>query len=69
MLERNFLYFLENGEVYVWGFGILGKGPNLEQCQEPQLIPMTLFGLNPFSADIKVDKVYAGVNFFGAVTS
>jgi alpha-tubulin suppressor-like RCC1 family protein len=31
--------------VYVWGYGMLGKGPKCEQSGVPELIPNTLFGV------------------------
>ena len=27
----------QTGQVYVWGFGILGLGPNVESLSEPQV--------------------------------
>ena len=33
--------------VWVWGFGLLGKGPNCEELKLPSQIPNTLFGLYP----------------------
>ena len=31
-------------KVWVWGFGLLGKGPKCDEAIEPQQIPDTLFG-------------------------
>ena len=61
--------FVDNGEVYVWGYGVLGKGPKLEQTKTPSYLPMPLFGKSEFSSDVKVEKIYSGVNYFAALTS
>lgn len=67
---HNIFYVLsDKGEVYVWGFGILGKGPNLQESETPQLLPKTLFGQGTFSKDVRVEKLYSGVSCFAAVTS
>ena len=42
------LHFAENRDLFVWGFGILGKGPNLEHSNKPTQIPTVLFGKNEF---------------------
>ena len=34
-------------KVWVWGFGLLGKGPKHEEVVEPSEIPSTLFGRYP----------------------
>ena len=59
----------ENNDVYVWGYGILGKGPDLEQCITPTLIPSTLFGKNEFNPDVKTESVYCGVGINAALNS
>jgi RCC1-like G exchanging factor-like protein len=33
--------------VWVWGFGLLGKGPKCEELKLPSQIPNTIFGLYP----------------------
>ena len=33
--------------VWVWGFGLLGKGPKCEELALPSQIPNTLFGVYP----------------------
>ncbi len=60
---------LDDGKVFVWGYGILGKGPNLEQTATPQLIPPTLFGQNEFNPDQTVVNIKCGLNHFAALTS
>ena len=57
------------GQVFVWGFGILGKGPNVDQSSKPTLLPETLFGMNVYSPDVKVEKIYAGLSQFAAINS
>lgn len=57
------------GQVFVWGFGILGKGPDVDQSSRPTLIPESLFGKNVYNPDIKVDKVYASLSHFAAINS
>lgn len=59
----------EDGEVWVWGYGILGKGPNLTDCKLPEKIPMTLFGQNSFNPDVKVSKVNCGMHHFAAINN
>ena len=50
----------EEGKVFVWGFGILGKGPNLDTSMEPTEIPEVLFGKNSFSPNSQVSALYCG---------
>lgn len=56
------------GQVYVWGYGILGKGPNLESAMVPEEIPETLFGKNEFNPESCVVDIAAGQNYLGAIT-
>ncbi|XP_036071082.1 RCC1-like G exchanging factor-like protein isoform X4 [Oryzias melastigma] len=58
----------EKGEVFVWGYGILGKGPNLSESSTPELIPPTLFGRSEFSPSAPVSKIRCGLSHFAAVT-
>ncbi|KAJ8683487.1 hypothetical protein QAD02_019279 [Eretmocerus hayati] len=59
----------DEGEVYVWGFGILGLGPEVKTIDKPTLIPKTLFGVNPYEPHTKVVKIFCGVSTLGAVTN
>lgn len=59
----------EQGEVWVWGYGILGKGPDLQSSTWPSLIPPTLFGLSELRKDVHVTKIICGLNSLGAVTN
>ena len=61
--------FSDCGEVFVWGYGILGKGPDLEQSQRPVKIPVTLFGKNEFNTKTRVVDIKAGLSQFAAITS
>lgn len=55
--------------MYVWGYGILGKGPKMQELDAPELLPMPLFGKTTFSRDVQVDRVFSGVNCLAAITS
>lgn len=59
----------DKGQVYVWGFGILGRGPDVDQSSRPSLIPESLFGMNVYNTDTKVEKIYAGLSHFAAITN
>lgn len=59
----------DRGQVYVWGFGILGKGPDVDQSSIPTLIPETLFGMNAFNPNCKVEKIYTSLAHFAAIDS
>lgn len=58
----------DQGQVYVWGFGYLGKGPTVDQSSVPILIPESLFGRNIYNPDSGVVKIYAGLSHFAAVS-
>jgi len=58
----------EEGKVFVWGYGILGKGPNLDSASEPTEIPQVLFGKNSFSPQSRVTSIYCGLGHQAAVT-
>lgn len=59
----------EEGNVFVWGYGILGKGPNLIETAVPEMIPPSLFGWTDSSPDIRVAHVCCGLSQFAALTS
>ncbi|GLV43021.1 uncharacterized protein CBL_13618 [Carabus blaptoides fortunei] len=59
----------DEGCVYVWGYGILGKGPEVQQSFTPTLIPSILFGCNDFQPDTKVTTISCGIGHLGAVTN
>ncbi|KAM3868540.1 RCC1-like G exchanging factor-like protein [Diretmus argenteus] len=58
----------EKGEVFVWGYGILGKGPKLSESSTPEMIPPTLFGRSEFNRSVAVRQIRCGLNHFAAVT-
>ncbi|XP_034943327.1 RCC1-like G exchanging factor-like protein [Chelonus insularis] len=59
----------ESGDVYTWGHGILGFGPQVTRVSTPTLIPNTLFGRNPYQTDIKITKIFCGMNHMAAITN
>ncbi|XP_058801821.1 RCC1-like G exchanging factor-like protein [Phymastichus coffea] len=66
----SFCMVLNNeGDVFVWGYGILGLGPEVQSVRKPTLIPKTLFGVNAFEPNTKVIKIFSGINQLGALTN
>ena len=59
----------DDGQVFVWGYGILGKGPKVDQSLEPTEIPPTLFGRNEFNTETKVTSIFGGLSQFAAITN
>ncbi|XP_016080632.1 PREDICTED: Williams-Beuren syndrome chromosomal region 16 protein, partial [Miniopterus natalensis] len=57
------------GHVFVWGYGILGKGPNLVETALPEMIPPTLFGLTEFNPEVQVSCIRCGLSHFAALTN
>lgn len=58
----------EAGDVYVWGYGLLGLGPEVSFRSSPTLLPRPLFGAGRFSPDVQVAQLYCGLGHFAAVT-
>uniref|UniRef100_A0AAV2JAU5 RCC1-like domain-containing protein n=1 Tax=Knipowitschia caucasica TaxID=637954 RepID=A0AAV2JAU5_KNICA len=58
----------DQGEVFVWGYGILGKGPRLSESAVPEQIPPSLFGKSDFNPSAAVTKIRCGLSHFAAVT-
>ncbi|XP_026860084.1 RCC1-like G exchanging factor-like protein [Electrophorus electricus] len=58
----------ERGEVFVWGYGILGKGPNLSESERPEKVPATLFGRSEFNPGVNVSGIRCGLSHFAAIT-
>lgn len=54
IISDKHIYTIDNGDVFVWGYGILGLGPQVQRMLEPTLIPNTLFGNNIYNRDSKV---------------
>lgn len=66
----SFCLVLNNeGDVFTWGYGILGFGPNVEQTNKPKRLLSQLFGCNDFNPNIKVESIYCGLFHMGAVNS
>ncbi|XP_012252694.2 RCC1-like G exchanging factor-like protein isoform X2 [Athalia rosae] len=57
------------GNVFVWGYGILGLGPAVQRAKQPTKIPPTLFGLNAYDQKTQVSKIYCGISQLAAVTN
>lgn len=49
-----YAYCIDDGDVYVWGYGILGFGPKVTRIMQPTPIPSVLFGRNAYEKDTKV---------------
>ncbi|XP_076243008.1 RCC1-like G exchanging factor-like protein [Calliopsis andreniformis] len=65
-----FCMILNNtGEVYVWGYGILGFGPEVKRVPQPTLIPSVLFGKNAYEKNTKVVKIFCGMSQLAALTN
>ncbi|XP_072909958.1 RCC1-like G exchanging factor-like protein isoform X3 [Hemitrygon akajei] len=58
-----------DGNVFVWGYGILGKGRNLSESKLPEMIPPTLFGCSEFTSQVRVDRIACGLHHFAAITN
>lgn len=58
----------DRGDVFVWGYGILGKGPRLSESSVPEQIPPSLFGRSDFNPSAAVTSIRCGLNHFAAVT-
>uniref|UniRef100_A0A672FEC6 RCC1-like domain-containing protein n=1 Tax=Salarias fasciatus TaxID=181472 RepID=A0A672FEC6_SALFA len=58
----------DEGEVFVWGYGILGKGPKLTESSTPEMIPPSLFGRSHFNPSVTVRRISCGLNHFAAIT-
>lgn len=59
----------EEGKVFVWGYGILGLGPNIQTATEPVELPGVLLGRNTFSPNSVVKAVYCGLGHQAALNS
>lgn len=56
------------GIVFVWGYGILGMGPNVTELKSPSPLSANLFGANMAMAQGgKVISLVAGLNHFAAI--
>ncbi|GBP51740.1 RCC1-like G exchanging factor-like protein [Eumeta japonica] len=59
----------DHGDVFVWGFGLLGLGPNVQYAKSPKQIPPPMFGRNEFNPESMVVKVACGVGHLAAITN
>lgn len=59
----------DQGDVFVWGFGLLGLGPKVQHTPKPTLIPPPLFGRNEFNPTCQVTKVACGIGHLAAITN
>ncbi|XP_074661344.1 RCC1-like G exchanging factor-like protein [Tubulanus polymorphus] len=57
------------GRVFVWGYGILGKGPAFEQSLKPSALPEPLFGKSEMYRDRTVTGIYCGLTHFAAINN
>ncbi|VDN01596.1 unnamed protein product [Thelazia callipaeda] len=57
-----------NGEIYVWGYGILGMGPSITSLRRPALLEHNLFSGGPGDSG-KVKKIYAGNTSMFAISN
>lgn len=57
------------GRMFVWGFGILGQGPDNLSKSLPSEIPLAIFGNTEIDRDNLVSQVFAGPMHFAAVTN
>ncbi|XP_074593164.1 RCC1-like G exchanging factor-like protein [Brevipalpus obovatus] len=59
----------DKGQVFVWGYGMLGQGPKVEYLKKPSLIPDPLFGKNEVTPDIHVTNLYASTGHWAAINN
>ncbi|KAI1280408.1 putative E3 ubiquitin-protein ligase HERC4 [Halotydeus destructor] len=59
----------DGNNVFVWGFGLLGKGPKVDHLANPSMLPPTLFGCDEFNPEVKVVSIHAGLSNFAAITN
>lgn len=63
------VFVLEHGQVFTWGYGLLGAGPNAQQSKVPIHLPEVLFGKNDFQPNSTVMDVTCGLFYAAAVTN
>ena len=70
MTFSSFIFsFLDQHDVWVWGYGILGQGEKAQFSNKPLLLPSTLFGKNEFNTDVTTTSVSCGVYNCAAINS
>lgn len=63
------MFITEAGDAFVWGYGLLGLGPNVQHTAKPTLIPAPLFGRNEFNPECMVEQVNCGIGHLAAITN
>lgn len=58
-----------SGDVFVWGYGILGGGPEVQKSPKPFKLPRTLFGWNSFQPETKVISISCGLSHLAAINN
>lgn len=59
----------EAGDVFVWGYGILGFGPEGDILKTPKQIPPPIFNRNAFNPNLKVISINCGLYHMAAINS
>lgn len=59
----------EHGDVFTWGYGILGLGPSVDYAKKPTRIPPTLFGKNEMNPNSRVMSISCGISHMAAINS
>uniref|UniRef100_A0A182QQ89 RCC1-like domain-containing protein n=1 Tax=Anopheles farauti TaxID=69004 RepID=A0A182QQ89_9DIPT len=57
----------DHGDVFAWGYGILGFGPDVQHRPTPTRIPAALFGRNEFNPNARVVSIASGITHSAAV--
>lgn len=63
------VFFVDHGQVFSWGYGLLGCGPKAQESKVPIHIPEVLFGKNDFQPNSTVIKVNCGLFYAAAITN
>ncbi|MFH4982895.1 hypothetical protein AB6A40_009604 [Gnathostoma spinigerum] len=58
----------KEGHVYVWGYGVLGFGPNIPSLARPSRLSSNLFANSPDEKG-SVEKIFAGNTAMAAITT
>ena len=63
-----FVFLIESGTVFVWGYGMLGMGPSVTELKVPTPLHQNLFGKSIFNPQVRVRSITAGLHHFAAIT-
>ena len=58
----------DEGQAYVWGFGLLGKGPEFTEADSPSPLPRNLFEAHEFNENNPVKSIHCGLTHSAVVT-